>query len=185
MTIRARRAVQVSWNPSAQTTPAQRPPAGDAVAAFVSTVLADTADVWAGVLRGGGIYHFMTHPAWLDFGPDAFYERHLKHIAGRKDVWYVPLGPLYAYRQAREKTQVSETAPGRFEVSLDPQVYATSVTLAFETGGAPVTVLANGKPLAERAGRMLDRWDAEFWERDGSRLLVSVKPPATLELRLR
>jgi len=40
--------------PSAQSTPAQRPPADDAVAAFVSTVLADTEDVWGGVMRGGG-----------------------------------------------------------------------------------------------------------------------------------
>jgi uncharacterized protein len=40
--------------PSAQTAPVQRPPADDAVAAFVSTVLADTEDVWGGVMRGGG-----------------------------------------------------------------------------------------------------------------------------------
>ncbi len=40
--------------PSAQTAPAQRPPAGDAAATFVSTVLADTEDVWGAVMRGGG-----------------------------------------------------------------------------------------------------------------------------------
>jgi predicted metalloprotease len=40
--------------PSAQGTPAQRPPASDAAAMFVSTVLADTEDVWAAVMRGGG-----------------------------------------------------------------------------------------------------------------------------------
>jgi predicted metalloprotease len=34
--------------------PAARPPAGDEAAAFVSTVLADTEDVWAAVMRGGG-----------------------------------------------------------------------------------------------------------------------------------
>jgi uncharacterized protein len=33
--------------------PAQRPPAGDTMATFVSTVLADTEDVWGGVMRGG------------------------------------------------------------------------------------------------------------------------------------
>ena len=40
--------------PSAQQAPAQRPPAGDEVAAFVSTVLADTEDVWGAVMQSGG-----------------------------------------------------------------------------------------------------------------------------------
>ena len=40
--------------PTAQQAPAQRPPAGDEVAAFVSTVLADTEDVWGGVMQSGG-----------------------------------------------------------------------------------------------------------------------------------
>jgi predicted metalloprotease len=35
--------------------PAQRPPANDAMAAFVSTVLADTEDVWGGVMRSAGV----------------------------------------------------------------------------------------------------------------------------------
>lgn len=43
----------VAEAPSAEA-PAQRPPAGDPLAAFVSTVLADTEDVWTGVMRGGG-----------------------------------------------------------------------------------------------------------------------------------
>ena len=34
--------------------PAQRPPASDEMARFVSVVLADTEDVWSGVMRGGG-----------------------------------------------------------------------------------------------------------------------------------
>ena len=43
--------------PSAQQAPAQRPPAGDTAAAFVSTVLADTEDVWGTVMKtGGGTY---------------------------------------------------------------------------------------------------------------------------------
>lgn len=42
-------------NPAAvQQAPAQRPPADDALARFVSTVLADTEDVWQGVFRQGG-----------------------------------------------------------------------------------------------------------------------------------
>jgi uncharacterized protein len=34
--------------------PAHRPPANDAMATFVSTVLADTEDVWGAVMKGGG-----------------------------------------------------------------------------------------------------------------------------------
>jgi predicted metalloprotease len=41
--------------PSAQQAPAQRPPANDAMAAFVSTVLADTEDVWRAVMKTGGV----------------------------------------------------------------------------------------------------------------------------------
>ncbi len=40
--------------PSAQQAPAQRPPANDEVAAFVSTVLADTEDIWGAVMKTGG-----------------------------------------------------------------------------------------------------------------------------------
>ncbi len=40
--------------PTAQQAPAQRPPANDAMAAFVSTVLADTEEVWGGVMKSGG-----------------------------------------------------------------------------------------------------------------------------------
>lgn len=40
--------------PSAQQAPAQRPPANDTPATFVSTVLADTEDVWAPLMKSGG-----------------------------------------------------------------------------------------------------------------------------------
>ncbi len=40
--------------PPAQQAPVQRPPANDEVAAFVSTVLADTEDVWGAVMKSGG-----------------------------------------------------------------------------------------------------------------------------------
>ena len=40
--------------PSAQQAPAQRPPASDAMATFVSTVLADTEDVWGPLMKSGG-----------------------------------------------------------------------------------------------------------------------------------
>jgi len=41
--------------PSTQQAPAQRPPANDAMASFVSTVLADTEDVWGAVMKTGGV----------------------------------------------------------------------------------------------------------------------------------
>lgn len=40
--------------PQAQQAPAQRPPADDRLASFVSTVLADTEDVWRQVFQAGG-----------------------------------------------------------------------------------------------------------------------------------
>jgi uncharacterized protein len=40
--------------PSSQQAPAQRPPANDAMATFVSTVLADTEDVWGVLMKTGG-----------------------------------------------------------------------------------------------------------------------------------
>ena len=41
--------------PSSQQAPAQRPPANDALATFVSTVLADTEDVWGALMKTGGV----------------------------------------------------------------------------------------------------------------------------------
>ena len=41
--------------PSAQQAPAQRPPANDAMASFVSAVLADTEEVWGAVMKTGGV----------------------------------------------------------------------------------------------------------------------------------
>ena len=40
--------------PATQQSPAQRPPASDAAATFVATVLADTEDVWAAQMRSAG-----------------------------------------------------------------------------------------------------------------------------------
>ena len=89
------------------------------------------------IYQRGGIYNFMSHPQWLDYGADGFYERHLAHISRRRDIWYVPMGPLYAYRVIYERTEVRPLAPGsakaRFELSnrLDPKIYSGSVTLEF------------------------------------------------------
>ena len=79
------------------------------------------------VYQSGGIYNFMSHPQWLDYGADQFYERHLAYVGGRNDIWYVPMGPLYAFRTIREKTEVrwldSKDAKARLAVynNLDQQ----------------------------------------------------------------
>jgi len=41
--------------PTSQQAPAHAPPANDALASFVSTVLADTEDVWGAVMKTGGV----------------------------------------------------------------------------------------------------------------------------------
>ncbi|MGH9627430.1 MAG: polysaccharide deacetylase family protein, partial [Bryobacteraceae bacterium] len=140
------------------------------------------------VYQKGGIYNFMSHPQWLDFGPDGFYERHLAHISRRPDVWYVPMGPLYAYRKIYESTEVRQLSPesasARFEVSndLDPRIYGGSITLEFRAP-ADVAILSNGKPLAERSGEVTDRWNEEYFRRDGEHLYVTVLSRTTLEFR--
>ena len=137
----------------------------------------------------GGIYHFLSHPQWLDFGPEGFYERHLAHIGRRNDVWYVPMGPLYAYKTLSDKTEVSSiTAPRgalaafRVQTTLDTRIYNGSLTLEFQ---APprLTVTSSGRRLAERAPAATDRWTGEYVRRDGERLFVTVKPNTTVEFR--
>ncbi len=136
----------------------------------------------------GGIYNLMSHSQWLEFGPDAFYERHLAHVGRRPDVWYVPMGPLYAYRNVVERTEVRKIAADkgvvRFAVSsgLDPKVYTGSVTLEFS---APLQarVLVNGKELPS-APPMTDRWDREYVRRENGVTYVTVRPASTLEFRL-
>ena len=136
----------------------------------------------------GGIYNFMSHPQWLDFGPDGFYERHLAHVGRHADVWYVPMGPLYAYRTIHDRTHVRAIGGGRgarFEVAsgLDPKIYTGSITLEFEAPSG-VAVLSHGRTLAEQpAGAMTDRWDREYLRREGGRLYVTVSSNTTLEFR--
>lgn len=143
------------------------------------------------VYTNGGIYSFLAHPQWLDFGPDGFYERHLAHVGGRADVWYVPMGPLYAYRTLTEHTQVSPApapAPGgghaRFTVrtTLDTKIYNGSLTLAFDAPPG-TTVTSSGRKLAERGDGPTDRWNEEYVRWDEGRLYVTVRPNTTLELQ--
>lgn len=140
------------------------------------------------VYRNRGIYHFVSHPQSVDFGPDGFYERHLAHISRRADVWYVPMGPSYAFNTIVTRTEVKPMSNGgakaRFALSndLDRKIYDGSLTLEFK---APVgiSVRADGKTLAERTTGITDRWNDEYVRRDGDRLFVTVKPNVTLEFR--
>ncbi|MBL8214479.1 MAG: polysaccharide deacetylase family protein [Bryobacterales bacterium] len=130
------------------------------------------------VYRKGGIYHFMSHPQWLDFGPDGFYEQHLRHVSGKKDAWYVPMGPLYAFRTIRDSTAVKpEAEPETFSVAhaLDQKIYGGAVTLEFD---APedTAVLADGVVLPEAREAMLSGWDHEYVHRQGRRAFVTVRP---------
>jgi peptidoglycan/xylan/chitin deacetylase (PgdA/CDA1 family) len=140
------------------------------------------------IYQRGGIYNFMSHPQWLDYGADGFYERHLAHIARRPDIWYVPMGPLYAYHTIHEQTEVRALQQGgtkaRFEAtnSLDPKIYSGSITLEF-IAPAGSTILSNGKKLAERTGGVTDRWDQEYFRREGERLYVTVRSRTTLEFQ--
>ncbi len=140
------------------------------------------------VYQSGGIYNFMSHPQWLDFGADQFYERHLAYVGGRSDVWYVPMGPLYAYRTIREKTEVgwldSKDAKARLAVynNLEAKAYPASITLEF-AAPAGVQILAGGKALIERAAGPTDRWDSSYFRRSGETVLVTVPPNTILEFR--
>jgi peptidoglycan/xylan/chitin deacetylase (PgdA/CDA1 family) len=137
------------------------------------------------VHQSGGIYNFLSHPQWLDYGPDAFYEQHLAHIGGRPDVWYVPMGPLYAYRTLSEKTKVmplgDDNNQERFAVynDLDPKIYNGSVTLEFavpEEG--QLQVLVDRKPLGEPPAGPIADWRGEYFRRQGAAVYVTVKPNA-------
>ena len=131
------------------------------------------------IYQRGGIYNFMSHPQWLDYGPDGFYERHLAHVSRRPDVWYVPMGPLYAFRNMLEKTDVrafgTEEGRSRFRVTcpLDPKIYRGSVTLDFEAPDR-ISVSVNGRNLSDFGDRLTDRWDQEYFRREGRHVYVTV-----------
>jgi peptidoglycan/xylan/chitin deacetylase (PgdA/CDA1 family) len=140
------------------------------------------------IYERGGIYNFMSHPQWLDYGADGFYERHLAHISRRRDIWYVPMGPLYAYRAIHDRTVVRPLSPGaakvRFELTnrLDPKIYGGSITLEFAAPSG-MAVFSNGKKLADRAGQLTDHWDQEYFRREGEHLYVTARSNTILEFR--
>ena len=139
----------------------------------------------------GGVYQFMTHPAWIDLGKDKFFEQHMAYVAGRSDVWYVPTGPLYAYQIVRERTVVTPLVAKdgweRFAVhhDLDPAVYDNAVTLAFVIPAAmKVAVRSGTRALGEKSSKLTDRWNVEYVRRDGAATLVTVKPNAVVHLQV-
>jgi peptidoglycan/xylan/chitin deacetylase (PgdA/CDA1 family) len=141
------------------------------------------------VYQGGGIYNFLSHPQWLDYGPAAFYEQHAAYIGGRPDVWYVPMGPLYAYQTVTERTKVSVIEPAggaqRFAVynDLDPKIYNNSVTLEFSAPEQEsVQVKSGDTVLPERAAGVTDRWTEQYFRREGGRLFVTIHPNTILEI---
>ena len=139
----------------------------------------------------GGIYHLVSHPSLLDFGQEQFFEKHLAYIGNRPDVWYVPLGPLYAYQIVRENTVVTPLGPRqgweRFAVhnTLDPKVYGNVVTLTFVVPAErAVTVRVGGRALQEKTSKLTDRWNVEYYRRDGTSTLVTVRPNQIVEVRV-
>jgi len=137
------------------------------------------------VYQSGGIYNFLTHPNWLDFEEDAFYQRHLQYIARRDDIWYVPMGPLYAYQTATEHTKVHPLGQGRFAVvhDLDTGVFPNSVTLEFEISADVAQVKATDRIIAASLAGPTYGWDREFYRVAGNRLFVTLQPNTVLDIR--
>jgi peptidoglycan/xylan/chitin deacetylase (PgdA/CDA1 family) len=152
------------------------------------TDLAELNDKFDEVYQQGGIYNFLSHPQWLDYGEDKFYERHLAYIGRRSDVWYVPMGPLYAYRAVSERTEVHALEPKasaeRFAVcnDLDSKIFNNSLTLEFSAPemAAP---FVNGKPIRQWNPQETHRWDREYFWRKGENLFVTLRPNVILEFR--
>lgn len=140
------------------------------------------------VHAAGGIYTFLTHPQMLDYGPESFYERHLAYVGGRDDVWYVPVGPLYAYRTLSGQTQVqalkAAESHARFAVfnRLDSKIYNGSITLRFRINRAS-RVMVGGKELSECSPGPVNGWDGQYLRRAGNELLVTIRPNAIVEFR--
>jgi peptidoglycan/xylan/chitin deacetylase (PgdA/CDA1 family) len=150
------------------------------------TDVAEVNRVFDEVYNEGGIYHFVSHPMWLEYGPEHFYEQHVKHIGGRNDVWYVPLGPLSAYKTAWEKTLVralpAEDGRERFAVvnDLDAKIFGASVTLQF---GVPAgfEIRRAGRPLPEAPQGPTSGWNAEYVRRAGDNVFVTVQTNTILD----
>jgi peptidoglycan/xylan/chitin deacetylase (PgdA/CDA1 family) len=138
------------------------------------------------VYQRGGIYNFLSHPQWLDYGAEKFYERHLAYVGKRSDVWYVPMGPLYAYRTVREGTEVRELEPAsgseRYAVynDLDNKIFNGALTLEFSAPEKSIPH-SHGKPILEWHQQLTDRWENEYFRREGDKVFVTIHPNTVLE----
>ena len=141
------------------------------------------------VYKKGGIYHFMSHPQSLDFGPDGFYEKHLSHISRRPDVWYVPMGPVYAFHTIVERTDVKPLSKGgakaRFAVSntLDPQDLQRQPHARVHRAAHPSRSCRTARSSRSGPKAVTDRWNEEYVRREGDALFVTVLSNTTLEFR--
>jgi hypothetical protein len=110
----------------------------------------------------------------------------VSYISRRDDIWYVPTGPLYAYQDVAEQTEVRPLGRGRFAVAhnLSPVIFPNSVTLTFGlTEPGPVEIWADKRVLAARPDGATYGWDGEYYRVSGERLLVTVHPNSVLEIR--
>ena len=75
------------------------------------------------------------------------------------------MGPLYAFRTIRDRTAVKPEGSA-FAVSndLDRRIYGGALTLEFDAP-AGVSVLSNGKLLAEQGPEMTDRRGSQYVRR--------------------
>lgn len=64
-----------------------------------SNNLADLNGAFDAAAAAGGVYHVMCHPHVLYDGEwsKPYTREHLKHISGRKNIWYASMGQLYLY----------------------------------------------------------------------------------------
>jgi len=87
-----------------------------------------------------------------------------------------------------EQTQVEalKTAGkgARFVVfnRLDRQAYNGSITLRFRSR-AEMQVTVNGNELSESPAGPTARWDGQYYRKDGSDLLVTVRPNSVVQFR--
>jgi peptidoglycan/xylan/chitin deacetylase (PgdA/CDA1 family) len=138
------------------------------------------------VYERGGIYNFLSHPQWLDYGTEKFYEQHLVHLGKRSDVWYVPMGPLYAYQTIRERTDVQELKPARGSAryavynDLDDKIFNGVLTLEFSVPGKSIPY-SHGTPIPEWHEQLTDRWQNEYFRREGDKVFVTIHPNTILE----
>ena len=66
-------------------------------------------DLFDTVTAQHGIYHLYLHPWRNDWSEGAPIRRHINHIKGRKDIWYVGYGHLYLYHFVQERGTVTVT----------------------------------------------------------------------------